>query len=60
MTLTIPDNVTAKVCVPKCGIAGTSVIVDGIKIKGIEEGNYIYFENIGSGVHTFERGLNNK
>ncbi|MCK9412529.1 MAG: family 78 glycoside hydrolase catalytic domain [Prolixibacteraceae bacterium] len=53
MTLTIPDNVTAKVYVPKCGKGGASINMDGVTINGIEEGNYIYIENVGSGKHIF-------
>lgn len=56
MTLTIPDNITAKVYVPKCGLFGSSIKVNGVETKGVEEGNYISIENIGSGVHSFERG----
>jgi alpha-L-rhamnosidase len=55
MTVTIPDNVTARVYVPRCGKEGASINMDGAQTKGIEEGNYIYIENVGSGVHTFER-----
>jgi alpha-L-rhamnosidase len=55
MTLTTPDNMTAKVYVPKCNTTGASIKVDGIQTTGTEEGNYVYVDNIGSGVHTFER-----
>ena len=55
MTLTIPDNMTAKVYIPKSGTAGAAIKVDGVDVTGTEEGNYVYVENIGSGTHTFER-----
>jgi len=55
MTLTIPDNITAIVYVPKCGTTGAAIKVDGVQTTGAEEGNYVYVENIGSGVHIFER-----
>jgi alpha-L-rhamnosidase len=55
MTLTIPDNMTAKVYVPKSGTTGAMIKVDGEETIGTEEGNYVYMENIGSGTHTFER-----
>jgi alpha-L-rhamnosidase len=55
MTLTTPDNMKARVYVPKCGIAGATIRVNGIAVTGTEEGNYLYLENIGSGVHVFER-----
>ncbi|MCK9412524.1 MAG: family 78 glycoside hydrolase catalytic domain [Prolixibacteraceae bacterium] len=56
MTLTIPDNITAKVYVPKCGLDGSLIKVNGVDTKGVEEGNYIFIENVGSGVSIFERG----
>lgn len=55
MTLTIPDNMKAKVYVPKSGTTGAIVKVDGGNVTGVEEGNYVYVDNIGSGTHTFER-----
>jgi alpha-L-rhamnosidase len=55
MTLTAPDNVTAKVYVPKSGTAGPAIRVDGVGVTAVEEGNYVYVDNIGSGTHTFER-----
>jgi len=58
MSITLPDNINAKVYVPKCGISGSSIIVDGIETKGIEEGNYIFIKNVGSGSHTFSRSSN--
>lgn len=59
LTLAIPDNVEAKVYVPKCDIPGKTLKVDGKEVSGKEEGNYILIENIGSGKHTFERILEN-
>jgi alpha-L-rhamnosidase len=55
MTLTIPDNMTAKVYVPKSGTTGAAIKVDGNQTTGTEESDYVYVENIGSGTHTFER-----
>ncbi len=55
MTLVLPDNVKAKVYVPKSGTSGTEVIVDGLKLNGTEEGNYIFAGEIGSGNHTLKR-----
>jgi len=55
LTLTLPVNITAKVYVPKGVIKGTSLKVDGVAVKGTEEGNYVFVENIGSGIHTFTR-----
>ncbi len=55
ITVSLPVNVTARVYVPKCSAKGSSIRVDGIEFSAKEEGNYLYVENIGSGVHTFER-----
>ncbi len=57
LTLTTPDNVTARVYVPKSGTTGATVKVDGVDVSGVEEGNYVCVENIGSGTHTFERAV---
>jgi len=55
MTTTLPVNTTANVYVPDCGIKGNLINVDGTDKQGVVEGNYIYVENIGSGVHVFSR-----
>lgn len=55
LTVSIPDNITAKVYIPKGGTKGDLIEVDGSDTKGTSEGNYVFVENIGSGVHTFKR-----
>jgi len=55
LKITLPDNITAKVYIPKCGKEGTLLKCDNIVTNGIAEGEYIYLDNIGSGEHTFER-----
>ena len=55
MTVTIPDNVTARVYVPKCGTEEAGIKIDGIDTTGILEGNYVFAGNFGSGIHTFIR-----
>jgi alpha-L-rhamnosidase len=57
MTLVVPANIKAIVYVPKGGIAGSAITVDGVEIQGIEDGNYIYLDQIGSGTHQFARGI---
>lgn len=57
LTLKIPVNVTAKVYVPKCGVANNKVVVDGKEVLGIPEGDYLLVGKLGSGIHTFERKL---
>lgn len=55
LKITIPDNITAKVYVPKCGKNGSSLQHNQKETQGTEEGNYISLDNIGSGTHVFER-----
>lgn len=55
LEIDIPDNIVAKVYIPKCGFDRNFVVFDGIKTKGKSEGNYLYLENIGSGKHTLKR-----
>lgn len=55
LKLTIPDNMQAKVYIPKCGLKGNQIEIDGKSVQGIEEGNYLFIDNIGSGKHVFEK-----
>ena len=57
MTINIPDNITSTVYVPKCGITGNVLEVDGTKVQGIEDEDYLFVENIGSGIHLFKIGI---
>jgi hypothetical protein len=57
MTLILPVNVRAGVYVPKAGASGVMVTADGIGVTGVAEDNYVTVDNIGSGRHTFERGI---
>lgn len=57
LTLSIPDNVEAKVYIPKSGASGSKLKVDGKEVSAKEEGDYLLIENTGSGKHTFERAL---
>ena len=57
LTVTIPDNMNAKVYVPKGNTPGTMVNVDGKDIGGTEEGDYIYVDDVGSGTHVFKRAV---
>ncbi len=54
LSVKIPDNVTAKVYVPKCNNSTSTIIFDQKEIKGIHEGDYIYLDNIGSGEHILK------
>ena len=55
LTIHIPDNMTARVYIPRMGKEGSSVSKDGVRFEANEEGDYLFFENVGSGMHTFER-----
>jgi alpha-L-rhamnosidase len=57
MTVSLPVNVQARVCVPKAGGRGSTVVMDGVPVAGAVEGNYIAVDDVGSGVHRFERDL---
>jgi alpha-L-rhamnosidase len=57
MTVTLPDNTESKIYVPLFNSKDVLVKVDGVEMQGKVEGNYLYVENIGSGVHTFERAI---
>ncbi len=57
--INIPANTTAKVFIQKGENDGTEVEVDGGIVNGNldEEGEFIVFDNVGSGFHTFKRIL---
>jgi alpha-L-rhamnosidase len=55
IAINIPANTKAKVYVRKCNTTGTTVNVDGVNQNGTEEGDFITFDNVGSGSHTFQR-----
>jgi alpha-L-rhamnosidase len=57
MTITIPDNITARVYVPKCEMEEAVIKIDGIDTRSILEGNYVFAGNFGSGTHTFIRSV---
>ena len=54
MQVNIPVNVTARIVIPR-GNAGSYIILDKKSIKGIEDGEYVVIDNIGSGWHTIVR-----
>ena len=47
--INIPANTKAKVYVRKYNNNGTTVKVNGVNKKGTEEGEFIVFDNVGSG-----------
>jgi alpha-L-rhamnosidase len=57
LTFSLPDNMTAQVYIPQCGIEGSLVEADHIDVTGRIEDRYIKIENVGSGEHHFKRIL---
>ena len=55
LTLDLPVNMQARVCLPKLDRLDAAVCVDGVEVIGVVEGNYVAVDDIGSGTHTFER-----
>jgi len=55
LKISVPNNATAKVYIPKCGKTGNKIKLNNKEIIATEEGNYLYLDNIGSGEHYFER-----
>lgn len=55
LKISVPNNCTAKVYLPKCGKTGNTVKLNNKEIVATEEGNYLYIDNVGSGEHHFER-----
>ncbi|MFC2135383.1 alpha-L-rhamnosidase C-terminal domain-containing protein [Bacteroidota bacterium] len=51
----IPANTTAIVYIDEINGSGTEVEVDGRIVEGISDGEFIMFEYIGSGIHTFKK-----
>jgi alpha-L-rhamnosidase len=54
MTISLPANVQARVCLLWGDASGTAVLMDGVEACGIVEGDYLVVENVSSGTHTFE------
>lgn len=57
ITVTIPSGATGKVYVKDYNSLGTAVLVDGESQNGTAEGNYIVFDDVPSGTHTFEKAM---
>lgn len=59
--INIPANTSAKVFIRKMQNKGTEVEIDGKVVNGNfdEEDEYIVFDNVGSGLHSFKRTLEN-
>ncbi len=55
LNVCIPANTLAKIYLPKFEVDNTDALVDGMQRKGKMDGDFIVFDNIGSGDHQFER-----
>jgi len=57
--INIPANTTAKVYIKKMGNESAEVEVDGKILKGTfdEDREYVVFDNVGSGFHSFKRTI---
>ena len=55
LSVKIPDNIVAKVYIPKGGADSAKITLDQKEIEGKIEGDYITIDHIGSGEHIFER-----
>lgn len=53
----LPGNVSAQLAVPHLGSDDASITVDGHRIFGTLDGNFVYVDGIGSGHHTVERSV---
>ena len=55
LSVRLPANTMAKVCVPRRGPADdATVVVDGVRRRGQVERPFIVIEPVGSGTHSFE------
>ncbi len=55
LTLDLPVNVHARVCLPKLYRLDATMCIDDVEKTGVVDGNYVVLDDIGSGTHTFER-----
>ena len=57
LTLSVPANTKARVCLPTLGLAGTALQVDGKQIQGALERDYVCVDGVGSSTapHVVER-----
>lgn len=55
MTIELPVNVQARVCVPRGNFSDTRIFVDGARADFVQDGNYFVMDGIGSGKHELVR-----
>lgn len=57
LTLSIPDNVTAEVYIPKGSSSSDAVKMDTKNVVAVKKGDFLLVDKVGSGTHVFEREL---
>lgn len=57
MEVDLPGNVSAQLAVPRMGSDDPSITVDGHRILGTMEDNFIFVDGIGSGHHVVARSV---
>ena len=59
LELHVPANTMAKVCLPRFGLASTSLSIDGVAIGGFVQRDYVCVDGVGSGVaaRVISRGV---
>jgi len=55
LNVRIPTNVEAIVFLPRLGSRNQNVLMDGKQMTGILRGEFVVLDNVGSGIHRFER-----
>ena len=55
LSVDLPANIEAAVCLPRLGRDGTDIVSSGTVIHGAVEGNFVVLDDVGSGFHRFER-----
>lgn len=56
LTVTVPENSSGKVCLPRFNMSNSAVTLDGASVQGIPEGDFVYVDSLSPGTHTVERG----
>ena len=55
LTVSLPANMTAQVALPIAGNSPANITCDGHPVTGRVEGNHVFIDSIGSGIHSFSR-----
>lgn len=55
LQITLPNNMTADIAVPRGAAAEPVVYLNGNAVTAIDDGSYLWLEDVGSGNHSIER-----